>query len=133
LKVSQSQNSLKRHQMRFILFAFLTSALVGLLLNVVIPLVVSDWHTTRFGPLATVFLVVTIAYTIIRHGLFGIRFAVVRSMAYFFSFITLAGIYYGFAYIASRLFFKNQPTEAFTQGPLYISLALILAFIFQPV
>lgn len=133
LKVSRSQNALKRHQMRFILFAFLTSALVGLLLNVVIPFVVSDWHTTRLGPLATVFLVVTIAYTIIRHGLFDIRFAVVRSMAYFFSLLTLAAVYYGIAYVASRVFFKSQPDEAFSQGPLNISLALLLAFIFQPI
>jgi len=75
LGISRSQNALKRHQMFFVLFAFITSALLGLVLNVVIPLVVSDWHATRFGPLATVVLVVTLAYTIIKHGLFDIRFA----------------------------------------------------------
>jgi signal transduction histidine kinase len=134
LQVSQLQNALKRRQMYFILFAFLTSALLGLVLNVIVPLIVSDWHATRFGPLATVLLVVTIAYTIIRHGLFDIRFAVVRTIAYLFSLLTLAGIYYGIAYVASGIFFKDQGQGfMIDQGPLNVTLALLLAFIFQPV
>lgn len=132
---SQSQNTLKRHQMHFVLFAFITSALLGLVLNILIPLILSDWHATRFGPLSTVVLVVTLAYTIIRHGLFDIRFAVVRALAYIFSLLTLAGIYYGFAYVASGIFFFGSKSQSFMidQGPLNVTLALLLAFIFQPV
>ena len=134
LQVSQLQNTLKRRQMYFILFAFMTSALLGLVLNVIVPLIVSDWHATRFGPLATVLLVVTIAYTIIRHGLFDIRFAVVRTVAYLFSLLTLAGIYYGVAYVASGIFFSDRGQGyMINQGPLNVTLALLLAFIFQPV
>jgi len=134
LGISRSQNALKRHQMFFVLFAFITSALLGLVLNVVIPLVVSDWHATRFGPLATVVLVVTLAYTIIKHGLFDIRFAVVRTLAYLFSLLTLAGIYYGIAYLASGIFFSDKGDGyMINQGPLNVTLALLLAFIFQPV
>ena len=131
---SQSQGTLKRHQMHFILFAFITSALLGFVFNLLIPLIVSDWHATRFGPLATVVLVVTIAYTIIKHGLFDIRFAVVRTLAYLFSLLTLAGIYYGIAYVASSLFFSDKDQGVvISQGPLNVTLALLLAFIFQPV
>lgn len=134
LGVSRSQNPLKRHQMFFVLFAFITSSLLGLILNIVIPLIASDWQATRFGPLATVVLVVTLAYTIIRHGLFDIRFAVVRTLAYLFSLLTLAGIYYGIAYVASGLLFSDRGDGyVINQGPLNITLALLLAFIFQPV
>lgn len=82
-----------RRQARYILLAFVLSALVGLTLNLVIPLIASGWQVTRFGPLSTVFLVAVIAYTIIRHGLFDIRGAIVRTATYSLTIATVVGVY----------------------------------------
>jgi signal transduction histidine kinase len=119
----------KKRQALLVLLAFSATAVVGLLLNVVIPLLVGDWTSTRFGPLVTIILVATISYTIIKHGLFDMRLAVVRAVTYILSLTTLAGIYYGIAYTFSR----TIDTAYISLTPLNIALALLLTFIFQPV
>lgn len=121
------------HQARLILFAFVFSAVAGLLLNLVIPLLVTGWQITRFGPLSTVVLVTIIAYTIVKHGLFDIRLAAIRTTAYALSLMTLALVYFLLAYIASVTLFKGSVTTGFSMSPINIVLALLLAFIFQPI
>jgi len=123
---------LKVRQSRFILFAFVTTALFGLLLNVIIPVLQQNWDSSRYGPLVTVILVMTIAYTIVKHGLFDIRLAVVRGVAYIFSLMTLAGVYYVVAYTISQSVSYGQG-DLIGQSPFSIALALVLAFVFQPV
>lgn len=130
--VARREHGAKRQQARMILIAFAATAFVGIMLNALIPLVTSDWSSTRFGPLATVILASMIAYAIIRHGLFDIRLAVVRGATYVLSLVTLAAVYYLSAYAISRLVLEGQPTHV-DSSPLNILLALLLAFIFQPV
>lgn len=132
LTIPKTENRLKRRQARLILVAFGVTAIFGFILNLVIPVIWSDWYSTRLGPLVSIILVGTIAYTIIRHGLFDIRFAVVRTVTYIFSLATLAAVYYLSAYAISETFFRNDLMYA-GQAPLNIGLALLLAFIFQPV
>lgn len=122
-----------RQQAHIILVAFLFSALAGLTLNLLIPLVASGWHTTRLGPVSTAFLVGVIAYAIVRHGLFDIRTAVIRTVAYVLSLGTLSFIYFMLAYFASITLFEDTATTGFSTSPVNIALALLLAFIFQPV
>jgi len=132
LDIPRTEGAAKQRQARLVLFAFITSALIGVLLNVVLPTVGLGWDATRFGPLATVVLVAAIAYTIVKHGLFDIRLAVVRAMTYILSLLTLAGVYYVAAYTISKtLLAGNAAYVSF--GPLNVALALLLAFIFQPV
>jgi signal transduction histidine kinase len=126
------EHGTKRQQARIILIAFGLTALVGIILNAVLPLLTGDWTSTRFGPLVTVILASMIAYAIIRHGLFDIRLAVVRGATYILSLVTLAAMYYLTAYAVSRVVFEGQSTY-FDSSPLNIALALLLAFIFQPV
>jgi len=119
-------------QAKLILFAFGTTALAGLILNAIVPLIWANWDATRFGPLMTIILVATIAYTIVRHGLFDIRLAVVRGATYVLSLLTLAAVYYLVAYAVSWTFINND-TVYIDPGPFNILLALLLAFIFQPI
>lgn len=133
LGVSRTQNEIKIRQGRYIMIAFGVTAFLGLLLNVIIPIVIGSWESTRFGPLVSIVLVGAIAYTIVKHGLFDIRLAAVRGVAYVFSLVTLAGLYYVSAYGVSELFIQDQVTVSQIQNPLSITLALVLAFIFQPI
>lgn len=123
----------KKKQIKSVLWAFILCALGGLIFNVVLPVATSDWSWTKFGPLSTVFLVGIVAYTIIKHGLFDIRLAVVRGAAYFLSLATLAGLYYVLAYALSEIVFHSQTSNLVSQNPISILLALVLAFAFQPV
>lgn len=132
LVVAHNEKPDVKRQTRYVLFAFIVSALLGLTLNVIMPLLSEDWTVTRFGPLATVFLVGMIAYTIIRHGLFDIRLAVVRGATYTLSLLTLAAVYYAVAFAVSRTIITSEFTYV-DQGPFNVLLALLLAFIFQPV
>lgn len=123
----------KRKQITLILSAFILCAVGGLIFNVLIPVLTNDWSWTKFGPLSTVFLAGIIGYTIIRHGLFDIRLAVVRGVAYFMSLATLAGLYYVLAYAISEIVLHNNSVVLVSQNPVSILLALVLAFVFQPV
>ncbi|MDX2776650.1 ATP-binding protein [Streptomyces caniscabiei] len=133
LQVKPQDGNLKFRQARLILLAFGSTASLGILLNVIIPSITGDWSTTHYSPLVTVVLVAIIAYTIVKHGLFDIRLAAVRSVAYVFSLLTLAGFYYLTAFGISELFIQDSEAVAVSQSPVSIGLALVLAFVFQPV
>jgi signal transduction histidine kinase len=84
------------------------------------------------GPMWTIFAVGAIAIAIIKHRLFDIKLAAVRSIAYVGMLLTLSGVYYISAYLLSVTWFQVQTTDGLSIGPINIALALMLAFIFQP-
>ena len=129
----RTENVAKKKQIQLILTAFVLCAVGGLIFNVLLPVMTADWSWTKFGPLSTVMLVGITAYTIIKHGLFDIRLAVVRGVAYFMSLVTLAGLYYLLAYTISEVIFHSRTPDLISQNPISILLALVLAFVFQPV
>lgn len=125
----------RKRQARFVLFAFAASALTGLVLNVILPVIVSTWHTTRFGPLATVILVTGISYQVARRGLFDIRLATVRTISYAASLLTLSAVYYLVAYLISTSVLGPQIARAINASPVTVILVLgfSLALLFRPV
>ncbi len=72
-------------------------------------------------------------YAIVRHGLFDIKRAAIRSAVYVLSIITLAGIYYAIAYFVSVALFQGRVSNTVSVNPINVGLALVLAFIFQPI
>lgn len=84
-------------------------------------------------PLYAVIFVVFVGYAIIKHGLFDIRQAVIRTITYVLSLSALAVIYYVITYLISTLIFSNGATSGLNASPVNIGLALILAFVFQPI
>lgn len=128
----QGNHSIRKRQARVVLLAFSTSALLGLMLNAVIPAFVPQWHTTELGPIAPIILVAAITYAIVKHGLFDIRLAAVRSLAYVLSIGTLAVVYFLSVYtISASLLHDKSVLDGSTW--INIALALVLAFLFQPV
>lgn len=133
LKSIRKEKNVRRRQAILLLIAFCSSALLGLFLNVILPLIGQSWDVTRFSPLVTIVLVGIVAYTIIKHGLFDIRLAAVRSAAYILSLISLSVIYYFIAYIVSVTIFSGEVGSAMSISPINILIALFLAFLFQPI
>lgn len=95
--------------------------------NAVLPL--SGRYTfVNYAPLSLVFLVVTLAYVIIKHRLFNIRSLIVRSMAYavslgFMSIVYAVGIHY-FAVFLDR--FHNSLLSGF--GNILLVVLVIAAY-----
>lgn len=131
---SKSKNNSKiKNQISIVLVAFCLSAILGLILNAIIPALTNDWNvTTQFGPLVTVGFIGAVVYAMVRYRMFDIRFAVVRTITYvlFLGFIT--GIYFISAYAVSRFVF-GESSDSFSRGPADIALVVLVAFSFQPI
>ncbi len=109
------------------------SSIFGAAFNLVLPLN-NIYDYTLLGPASAVIFVLMIAYAIIRYGLFDIRFAAVRTLAYILALSTLAVIYYLLAYLVSFALMRGDgEASSVSVSPIDVMLALLLAFIFQPV
>lgn len=127
----QHMHGSQKQRMVIVLLGLIFAALFGLSLNLILPMF-GNYNFVAIGPVASLILAGSSTYAIIRHQLFDIRFAAVRSLAYASSLFTLAVIYYVIAYVASVVIFRGQSTTEFSVNPVNVSLALVLAFIFQP-
>lgn len=86
-----------------------------------------------FLPISFLGMVLIIVYAMIRHHLFDIKLAIVRSATYALTLLSLSVIYYLLAYIISTTLFNDNTASVVSMNPINILLALILAFIFQPI
>lgn len=123
------RNHTEQAQARLILAAFVVSAGLGLLLNVLLPHLTGSWRTTVYGPLSILVLVGVVTYTIVKHRLFDIRLVAVRSMAYILSLGTLALLYASVTYGVAHAIVPGDMVPQWVN----VILALFVAFIFQPV
>ena len=110
----------------------LLNSIPGFVTNLYLPYH-GNYDLIWVGPIASVCFLSLTAYGIIMHGLFSIRAAAVRSTAYIFTLATLTLIYYLLAYFATSVFTRLGIDGVISFGPINIVLALILAFLFQPI
>ncbi|MCA9335218.1 GAF domain-containing protein, partial [Candidatus Saccharibacteria bacterium] len=106
----------------------------SLVSNLLLPLLGVD-SFIWLGPTWTLFYVVTISIAIVRHQLFDIKMAAVRSIAYIGVLLTLTLVYYVVAYLASVVVLGggSQVPGDVSLSPVYILSALVLAVLFQPI
>jgi len=123
----------RRRQLRTISIGLAVALPLVLLFSLIIPSFTGLFAVTEFGITPTIILVFSLYYGVVRYGLFDIRLAMVRTVAYALSLLTLSVIYYYLAYIVSLLFFQGEVNSSVGISPVNILLALLLAFIFQPV
>ena len=130
LKHSKGSN---KRQIVAISYGLLISMPLVIALSFIVPLTTGNFEVTEFGITPLIILVGSLYYGVVRYGLFDIKLAAVRMATYILSLITLSVAYYGLAYLVSITVFKGQLSSAVSISPINIALALILAFIFQPV
>lgn len=123
----------KRRQLKIISIGLAFTIPLVLLLSFIIPSVTGIFSVTEFGITPVIVLVVSLYYSVVRYQLFDIRQALVRTATYILSLLTLSTIYYGIAYTISLSLFRNSTASAVGVSPINIAIALLLAFIFQPV
>lgn len=113
-----------------LVFAFLQSILVLIIFSIFFQ---TSASTQMLAPVSLLIMSIIIGLAIVRYQLFDVRQAVVRTTTYLLVLATLSIIYYYLAYIVSLIFFKGDTTSSISFSPVNIALALLLAFIFQPV
>ncbi|MEX0934421.1 MAG: histidine kinase N-terminal 7TM domain-containing protein, partial [Candidatus Saccharimonadales bacterium] len=113
-----------------VLFGFFLALLVGAFFNLVLPLF-NIYDYVNIGPLASLILVSSMAYAIVKHRLFDIRLVVARSLAYILVILTLGLVYGYFVFGFVDQFFPDTGTSTLQQA-LYTISAVFLVFTFQP-
>ncbi len=126
-------NAKKAQQLRLVLLGVTPIVVFAPVTGFVLPLLFNYTQLVIISPLYTLFFVCCVGYAMAKHGLFDIKLAAVRSAAYALALIVLAAIYYLMAYIVSLTLFKSETTTQVSISPTNIFLALILAFMFQPI
>ncbi len=122
-----------RQQYRLIVTGMTPILLLAPVTSVIMPIVFQDTSYIKYSPLYIVFFLAAIGYAIVKHGLFDIKAAAIRTAAYLLSLTTLGFIYFLLAYVLSVTIFKDNNATGISMSPVNIMLALVLAFIFQPV
>ncbi len=90
-----TKSATEKDQIRIVVAGLILFAIFTITSNVLLPLVLDSWSSSRFGPLFSLFIVGLTGYAIIRHKLFDIRPILARSIGYLFSVVVLA-LAYGF-------------------------------------
>lgn len=129
----KNSSGLRRRQLLSITFGLVASLPLIITFAFVIPLLTGIFAFTEFAITPTIILVFSLYYSVVRYKLFDIRMAVVRTGAYVLSLVTLAGFYYVLAYIFSAILFRESTLTGNLVSPASIAIAILLAFIFQPV
>jgi signal transduction histidine kinase len=83
------------------------------------------------GPLFSFVMVIAVFHSIVQHGLFDVRLAVVRTVTYLLALSSLAAIYVLVAYVIFNQILGQ--TSSFSQTLINVGLTLLLAFLFQPI
>lgn len=128
-----ASNNLLKRQLTIVATSTLLSVVGGSITNLVIPALTRDSSSSLLMPVAVLILSSGLSYAIVRHSLFDIKQATMRTVGYALTISAMAGIYVVLAYAVSMLFFRGEVVEGVSFSPLNIGLALILAFIFQPI
>lgn len=109
------------------------SAPLLLIIGFVIPYYTSNFAITQISMMPMVIFLVSLYVSVSKHGLFDVKHAAVRTTGYVFSIATLSLVYFGLAYVVSVLLLHNRIINELSISPINILLALLLAFIFQPI
>lgn len=130
LRRKRYSSALEKTQINFVLFGTTFALAVNLLANNILPTTGIN-NLAILGNISFVVFIGSIAYAIIRHKLFDIRAVLARSLTYVFTIALIGGVY---GFIAFRLTGSLlQNVSALYQQVVYTILAIVLAFLFQPI
>jgi len=124
-------NVLERNKAKVLFLSIGIAIGMVLVTNVFVPLAFGNFALTSFGLFAGMFIISGISYGIVRHGMFDIKRAAVRSATYSLLLLALAASYFVLAFVLSTFF-----GTLFAGGGQVVSgfiISLILALIFQPI
>ncbi|MEO5949826.1 MAG: HAMP domain-containing sensor histidine kinase [Candidatus Saccharimonadales bacterium] len=125
------KNSRDHRAIQTVFDTLIIAVLFGLTFNVILPLMTSSQMYAEFGSLTVVIFAIGFTMSVMRGQLLDIKLYAVRTVVYLLSILSLALIYALIAYSISQWILDYTSTA--TQGLINMALALLLAFIFQPI
>ena len=131
LKGWRNEDKDRQRQIRIIGVSFVVATILTLLLGFIIPLVTNDFAIAQIAIAPFALLVTGLFITTIRHGLFDVKDALLRGFSYVFVLASLALLYWAVSALIS-LFIDVDRSGAMGVHPTDVGLALLLAFLFQP-
>lgn len=132
IRARSRTRGVEKGRITIVLLGLACAAVLGLFFNLVLPMS-GNYEFVDIGPVATFILAGSSTYAIARHRLFDIKFAAVRAITYAGTLFTLAITYCLAVYVVSTLLVGGDVSSPIVIDPLSIILALLLAFLFQPI
>ncbi|PJE65684.1 hypothetical protein COU91_00360 [Candidatus Saccharibacteria bacterium CG10_big_fil_rev_8_21_14_0_10_47_8] len=117
-----------KQQTRLVFWSLFLVATMTIAANIVFPEIKLAQTLSYFAVLVMLF---SLSYSIVRHRLFDLRLIVARSVAYILVLTTLSTIFVALILAITTLFFRDERIGVGIKG-VFIGLALLLAFIYQP-
>lgn len=131
--INPRDSAQRRQQLRIVRIGAVSAIILPLVTNALLPLILGSSASAQLVPLTSIIYISALSITILKHGLLDVRLAAARSIAYALVLITLSVIYYAFAYLLSLAFLDKNADFALITSPASMAIALVLAFVFQPV
>ncbi len=132
LSIKRTKERAAKVRYEYVVAGILISFTLILFMNLVIPLVLSNYAFVGVGPYATLALIGAITYAIVKHRLFEMRALVARSVAYLLLTLILAALY-GAVFLAVSILIFPTDGSRMAQSITATALAILLAFTFQPI
>lgn len=131
LKATLSTKSKKdKNRNHFLVFGILQAVVVVAVFSIFFKM---SAESQVLAPISLLIMSIMVGLAIVKYQLFDIKSAIIRTSAYVFSLITLAAVYFALAYLTSAIMFDGSNSQSASVSPVNVVLALLLAFIFQPV
>jgi PAS domain S-box-containing protein len=125
-KYKSSEGAL-REQLKYLLLGLSVPIAVGIGMNLMLPPLVGNSRSAKYGPLFSFVMIVTVAHAIVRHRLMDVRIVIRRGAVYLAAFALAGTLLLVMLFVSSIL----MPSES--RMPLReIALALVVAVLFAP-
>jgi len=128
---TRQRSVVERGRSRVLFVSVGISMFMILITNVLLPYWFDNFSLSLIGIFAGMFIIGGVSYGIVRHGMFDIKRAAIRSVTYSLVLITLSLVYFVLASLVSRLF--DNALISTGQAMSGVVISLTLALIFQPV
>lgn len=129
-KKARAKKGVEKEQLRYIFYAAIMSSFLAMISNLSLP-VLGYSQFIWLGPLFTMFYILIVAMSIARHGLFDIRAAIARSLAYIATVSSIILVYLLFIFTLSgtNIVAGNLNT---LQRITFATVAVVSGLLFQP-
>lgn len=97
-------SNLSKYQVNYLLIGAFLTFIFSSTTNIFLPLFFNYYNSQHLGPLGTFFIILSIAYAIVKHRLMDIKIVMRRSTVYFFSFLTIILLALLIRYTSSNYF-----------------------------
>lgn len=121
-----------KRRYRLLIVGILPSVVLAPVTSFILPLLGYN-ELIVFTPVYVFICTIFVGYAILRYGFLDVQQTVIRTFTYVLTLGTLSAIYFGIAYVFTNVILHSQTQQSGEQAILNVTLALLLAFIFQPV